>query len=401
MKKFKIAIFSGTIPSTTFIEDLIFGMAQEYEVMLFGVKTKTVSYPKKVRVYSTPKNRWTNLGLTLYRSVLVLVKSHQDLFKLLKTVQIYPSKYEKWIWYSKFLPIILHRPDIFHLQWARDIEFYMFLQNDFSIPIVVSLRGAHINYTPITKPRIAEMYRNLFPMIKSFHAVSEAISKEAQVYGARKESIRVIHSPIDDAVCSLYNQNKDVKDKKKLKIVSVGRFHWIKGYSYALKAIKILVNEGIDVKYTIIASGKIPESILFLMDRLKLSEVVKITSELPQEKLQKKLSNYDVMLLPSLKEGIANVVLEAMAIGLPVVSTNSGGMKEVITPETGWLVPIRDPLAMAKALIEVKNCDEKQMEAIRFKAHNLVKEQFNAENSFIKFKQLYKSLITKETGSKL
>ena len=54
------------------------------------------------------------------------------------------------------------------MQWARDLEFYAFLKTRFDIPMVVSLRGAHMHYTPIVSPYIADVYRAIFPEIKGF-----------------------------------------------------------------------------------------------------------------------------------------------------------------------------------------------------------------------------------------
>ena len=58
----------------------------------------------------------------------------------------------------------------------------------------------------------------------------------------------------------------------------------------------------------------------------------------------------DVFVLPSLNEGISNTILEAMATGLPVIATDVGGNPELLTPDTGKLVPRSDPLAMAQAM---------------------------------------------------
>ena len=59
----------------------------------------------------------------------------------------------------------------------------------------------------------------------------------------------------------------------------------------------------------------------------------------------------DLFVLPSLREGISNTILEAMATGLPVIATNTGGNPEIVSPgETGELVPPLDPIAMAAAI---------------------------------------------------
>ena len=63
------------------------------------------------------------------------------------------------------------------------------------------------------------------------------------------------------------------------------------------------------------------------------------------------LSNSDLLLLPSIEEGISNAVLEAMILGVPVISTNCGGMVEVITNnKNGFIVPVRDPDSIAETI---------------------------------------------------
>ena len=65
------------------------------------------------------------------------------------------------------------------------------------IKLVLSLRGAHINYSPIADLKLADMYRKNFPKVDAFHAVSKAIALEAQKYGAQKSNISVVYSGLD------------------------------------------------------------------------------------------------------------------------------------------------------------------------------------------------------------
>ncbi|WP_053990393.1 glycosyltransferase family 4 protein [Mangrovimonas sp. TPBH4] len=405
MKRLKIAIFSGAIPSTTFIEHLIEGVAKTYEVYLFGVvETKTSYNHPHIKIISTPRVHGLNLLFTMYRGVLLGVKRPKDLQRLGREIKRFNKRYDKWIWFSKFLPIILYKPDVLHMQWARDLEFYWFLQDSFEIPIVVSLRGAHINYTPIVTPKVGELYRQLFPKVKGFHAVSNAIRHEAEGYGATPERIKVICSPLP---ASLFNQFEVLafSPSNSIKILSVGRFHWKKGYSFGLKAVAELKRRGVDCTYTIISSNALTEDLLFQIHDMGLDDVVNIEKGVTQDSLFKTMKAYDVMLLPSLEEGIANVVLEAMALGVPVISTDCGGMAEVVRPgETGWLVPVRDPEAMAKAVLEVMHTSEEDLQRIAQNAHDLVKAEFCAERSIQQFLELYDQVlggvITSETRAK-
>ena len=386
----KIAIFSGAIPSTTFIEHLIDGVSQHQEVLLFGVLSKPIRYDeKRVRLYITPRSHWNNLLITAFRSLRLLIKNHTHLKIIYKEAKQYPTFYERFIWFSKFVPIALYQPDIIHFQWARDLDFYAFFITKLRFKCVLSLRGAHINYTPIIEPRIGDLYSAVFPLIDGFHAVSEAIKVEAQQYGALDAVTSVIHSPIKPLFFEKY-QPKVRTFKQEVHIVSVGRFHWIKGYAYALNALAILKSKGMRFTYTIIGPTTYTEALLFQLHDLGLEAEVQLVDHIAQAELIDYLLTQDVLLLPSLEEGIANVVLEAMAIGLPVVSTDCGGMAEVVKhKETGWLVPVRNPDAIAEAIIDVTQTSDEGLLEITQHAHDFVKEHFNAEDSIQQFLELY------------
>ncbi|MCB9276519.1 MAG: glycosyltransferase [Lewinellaceae bacterium] len=102
-----------------------------------------------------------------------------------------------------------------------------------------------------------------------------------------------------------------------------------KGYHYALDALRFLLHKGYNIHYTIIAGG-LSEEIHYQIKYLQLEDYTSIIPGLPQTEVFKKMAEADIFLLPSVEEGIANVVLEAMVIGLPVVSSDCGGMAEVV-----------------------------------------------------------------------
>ncbi len=390
----KIAIYSGAIPSTTFVEHLIEGIEKQHKVYLFGVVNKPKKYASKnIRVYSTSKVLFKNIIKTKWHVFVLLFTKPQRLFIVLKELKKYTSLYAKWNAFSRLIPVVRFLPGIFHIQWAKDLDRWLFLKEKLGVKIVLSLRGAHINYSPIADKKLADSYIVNFPKVDGFHAVSQAISLEAKKYGARQDKVKVIHSPI---MHSIFNKYKciNINTHRTIKILSVGRHHWIKGYNYAINAMKILKDKNIEFEYSIIAPGIVPESILFQVNQIELQKEVLFLEGVSQDVLLNEMKNYDVLLLPSLKEGIANVVLEAMAIGLPVISTNSGGMAEVVKPkETGWLVPVRDPEALAEAIIDVSQTSKCDLQYITQQAHLLVKAEFNAENSIKEYEALYQSLI--------
>ncbi|WP_053977518.1 glycosyltransferase [Mangrovimonas xylaniphaga] len=366
----KIAIYSGEIPSTTFIERLIQGLSREgVAVLLFGVLKHAPKYPESVRVLGYCSSRFYKFMYLLRYSLLLGLFRNQDKRRLDAFLRAYGRSdlYSK----VKCYPVLWQRPDVFHVQWAKGLEDWLWVQ-DFGIKLVLSLRGAHINYSPIADPEVAAMYRRCFPKVDGFHAVSKAIGLEAEQYGARPERVHVVYSGLD---LKSVDTPISSEDSKILRLISVGRSHWIKGYSYTLDACKLLKDSGMGFKYLIVGGANMIEYQYQVHD-LGLELEVELLEGQSYEAVQHLIGRADLLLLPSVKEGIANVVLEAMALGTLVVSTNCGGMAEVIRDgENGFLVPIRDSQAIAEAVMRVQSLPESKLEAIRAKAQATITAQ--------------------------
>lgn len=388
----KVAIYSGPIPSTPFIENLIEGVTNYHDVYLFGTKKKPFVYQSsRIHVIETPTKLWKNVVFTIKRVILLGLKNPKLVLVAYHEAITYTSRYEQWMRFSRFIPVLLYQPDIFHLQWASEINRWMFLKTAIRCKIIVSLRGSNINNLPREDSKIAERYRSYFPYVDAFHSVSDAIKQEAQLYGAHESRIVKIHSILSSKLPEIFNFRP--LQNSPLHLFSIGRYHELKGYHIALEAIQVLYNKGLDCSYTIIAKGNPPVDLLNLRAELGLCDVVRFENVFyEQDQLFEHMKTYDIMLLPSLSEGIANVVLEAMALGILVISTDCGGMAEVVKhKETGWLVPVGDSEAMADAALELLESPEDVLENIARNAHNFINSNFNAEDSIQQFLQLYEN----------
>lgn len=390
----KIAIYSGTIPSTTFIEKLISGVAKKHSVYLFGIKKGAQSYSdKNIFLFTTPQSRLQNLLVTVLRLIRLTVTNPARIGILKQELKKYKSSYAKRMAMARILPVLINLPDVFHIQWAKDLDKWIFLKEKLNVRIILSLRGAHINYSPIANKELARSYEQHFPKVDGFHAVSEDIKNEAERYAGNLDKIKVIHTPITDDLLSLENEsNKEVSDK--IKICSVGRFHWIKGMRYLIDALIILKEKKIDFEYLCVSSNAPSEEFLFKIHQAGLQDQVIVKTKLPQDELFPLMQSCDVLVLPSLKEGLANVVLEAMALRIPVIATDGGGMREVVKhKETGWLVPVRNAQAIAGAIEEIHSCSEEKLKSITNRAHDSIKRDFKALDSIAAFDELYESVM--------
>ena len=139
--------------------------------------------------------------------------------------------------------------------------------------------------------------------------------------------------------------------------LSIGRLVEKKGFPYLVEAARILNAEGRSLSFRIIGGGDQRAALQRAIERAGLTEVVELTGAMPQEQLLAQYADAAVFVLPCVvtdngdRDGIPNVLVEAMRLGVPVVSTAISGIPElVIDGETGLLVPPRDPGALAKAI---------------------------------------------------
>jgi colanic acid/amylovoran biosynthesis glycosyltransferase len=383
----KITIYSGQIPSTTFIERLVEGMAHSgYHIYLFGTLKKKKRYGKNVVVMAY-KNRFEKVAHFLYYSLLLVIfqrKSKRKLDDLLaqKGNDSYAAK-------AKYYPVLYHRPDIFHLQWAKGVGDWIWVQ-EFGIKFVLSLRGTQVTISPIGDVYWKELYSQLFPKLDGFHAVSDAIGMLAQTFGADATKIKCVYSGLDLETLPFVLKEKI---NTPLKVVSIGRSHWVKGYSYALDGLAILQEQQFDFECSIIGVGT-DEELLLQRSQLGLEGKVRFVAAMPFHAVLLAIREADVVLLSSVEEGIANVVLEAMALGTLVMTTDCGGMKEVITDgENGFLIPSRDGLAIAEVVCKVADLSINEYQKMTIAARKTVENQHSYQRMIADMKTLYESVL--------
>ncbi len=394
-KGLRILMVEGSQKPPTFIQNLINGLLNEgVSVCLVGRDTENRFTPVQSKLFSriiTHYQRFNTIRILLSLGWMCItdMKAVITARKYLSGTTNNKLKIKNGYTFSK---IVHHKPDIIHFQWATHLAQYENLLREKEFKLIVSLRGRHINVSPVVEPAVAALYRRVFPYMDGFHAVSQAIAQVATKYDAAAEKISVICSPIPEFFIQSFT-SEFVPARTPLRILSVGRFHWKKGYGYALDAMKILRAKQIAFQYTIIAQGVIPDDILYHIHNDRLTDSVRIIQGIPYHEMIEEMKRHSVFLLPSLEEGIANVVLEAMAIGLPVVSTDCGGMREVVVPnETGLIVPRRDAEAMAAGLLSFQQMADQDVIHMRRNAWQKVKNDFAQPIQIQKFIHLYESL---------
>jgi len=145
-------------------------------------------------------------------------------------------------------------------------------------------------------------------------------------------------------------------------IIAVGRLIPKKGFSDLIRSCALLAERGKSFRCEIIGEGPLGEALRRQIDDMHLQNNVELIGAKPQTQLRGRLAAANVFVLPSVMDpdggmdNLPTVIMEAMATGLPVVSTNIGGIPEmIIDNETGFLVEPGDTAAMADAIEIVIN----------------------------------------------
>ncbi|MFW6141316.1 MAG: glycosyltransferase family 4 protein [Candidatus Saliniplasma sp.] len=145
----------------------------------------------------------------------------------------------------------------------------------------------------------------------------------------------------------------------KVKVLYVGRLHELKGLNYLIKAFSDVKGKYSDVELLIIGSGDLKDELKELVHKERLDEHVRFIGEVEHSELIDYYQNSDIFVLPSVSEGLSNVILEAMACGLPVIATGVGGNTELVKHEKGGLiVDAKDIPGLQRSLEKLLNDPE-------------------------------------------
>jgi colanic acid/amylovoran biosynthesis glycosyltransferase len=143
-------------------------------------------------------------------------------------------------------------------------------------------------------------------------------------------------------------------------VLAVGRLIEKKGFAVLVRACALLRDRGRSFRCAIVGKGELEQELRALVAELGLGDHVELTGPLPREELVDVYGRATVVVAPCVvggdgnRDGLPTVLVEAMALGIPVVATDVTGIPELVEPgRTGALVPQRDPRALAEAIERV------------------------------------------------
>lgn len=184
-----------------------------------------------------------------------------------------------------------------------------------------------------------------------------------------------------------YSPSLHVYEKHQpLKLASFGLLRELKGHDIFIKACGMLKSENIPFEYVIYGNGDFEDVLVSLIKELKLEQNVKI--EKYSDNVYEKMKLYDFIVHPSRFESFGYVPVEAASLNIPVISSNEGGLDEVVRPEYGFIAYKNTPEEYAKIVRSIYEGNEKIEERIDT-GRKYVQMHFSKKTMIDELKRIY------------
>jgi colanic acid/amylovoran biosynthesis glycosyltransferase len=262
-------------------------------------------------------------------------------------------------------------------------------------PLVVSFRG--YDASRVVQEHGREVYSELFRHGELFVPNCEYFRRRLVDLGCDAKRIEVLRSGID---CSRFQIPREPRPRVgPTRLVAIGRLVEKKGLAYAIEAVAIARRHDPGITLQIIGDGPLRSALQAQINRLNLADCVRLVGELDQDELIAALGQADLLVAPSVRaadgdeDAPVNTLKEAMAMGLPVIATNHGGISELVDDgASGYLCPERDSAALAQTILRLAR-ERNRWPAMGRAGRRRVLDHFNMEPLNDRLVELYRRAI--------
>jgi colanic acid/amylovoran biosynthesis glycosyltransferase len=245
--------------------------------------------------------------------------------------------------------------DVIHCHFGTTAAAPALLRDCLKLPakVITTFYGSDVTRYPLL--RGAKCYSRLFSHGDHFLALSESMRTRLIALGCPEQKLSVHHLGV--RCDKIAFRPPELEIGSPVRLVSAARLVEKKGLEYAIRAVALLRDEKFDVQFDVFGDGPLRDSLESLINELELRDQVKLHGRATQPEVVRAIQRGHIFVLPSVtasdgdEEGTPTVIIEAMASGLPVVSTRHSGIPEQVEDGvSGLLVTERDALGLANAL---------------------------------------------------
>jgi glycosyltransferase involved in cell wall biosynthesis len=261
--------------------------------------------------------------------------------------------------------------------------------------LAMLVEGFDVGFFKKTFYKVADRYSSRY--VTHYIAVSRALKNRlVEERRISPDRVTVIYNGVE---LDRYNPNlkATTEVRRSLNITddcfiigTIGRLVYQKGFSYFLEAAKHIYSQKKHVRFVIVGHGVYETKLKSLAESMGISDICTFAGL--RFDIAHILSALDVFVLPSILEGLPRTVIEAMAMGRPIVATDIDGVREQLRHnETGLLVPPADSKALAAAVLDIL-ADQEKAEYLGFQARKDAERLFDLRQTLAKIATLYTNL---------
>lgn len=384
MDKINVMHLTNNIGYASSVERLILMLAENMDKSRFNISIVSLSEPERVS-----ETFLKNAGILASHAHLIPWKRTKPfvnaIFKLISLIK-------------------KHKINILHTHEVRTDLVGLIAGRLTGIKVIASVHGWVMDTVPFLWKFYQHIDRRIIKYFDHVMVGSNYLRNVIIKLGMSPRKVTTIHNAIDTASFDLSSSSVSIeKFKKKYNLNSmdtivgtVGRISKEKGHKYLLESAKIVIQDLPAVKFLIVGEGETKIELERYTEELGITGSVIFTGY--HEDLSEALAAMDLFVIPSLTESLPLSVLEAMAAGKPVVSTDVGGIPEVVIhEETGLLVGPKKSMEMANAIIfMLKNNDF--MFNMAKNGKQLVYDEFSNQSFVEKIENLYFNIGSNKTS---
>lgn len=280
-------------------------------------------------------------------------------------------------------------PELIHLNSVGASAVYNLAATDLQrVPLLVTLHTLHGELGTLQPDRRNTLFQKTLSSASWVNCVSNAV-----LYDARK------HCPDITARSSVIYNGLKISNKipaplrfDEPRVLCLGRLISAKGFDLAVSAFSTLVDRFPDARLVIAGDGAARSALEAQVTSLRIGHAVEFTGWIAPEQVLDLLNTATVVLMPSRREGLPLVGIEAAFAGRPMIATRVGGLPEIILHEkTGLLVEREDIIALAQAIAALLNQPDRARQ-MGIAAQERAREFFGLERCVQEYDDLYRSI---------
>jgi glycosyltransferase involved in cell wall biosynthesis len=254
------------------------------------------------------------------------------------------------------------------------------------MPLVSTVHG-YVKAKFPKKMWVYELLDRVF--LKRFDAIVLVSKKMREIPAFRK--CKKIHV-IENGISGSSSLPKSLLEAKVYQLLAIGRLSPEKGFDYLIRAIAELNRNATICKLTIFGDGGLRDSLLALIDDLGQKDNITLAGFVADA--QQHFHKYQLIVMPSLTEGIPVTLLEAMRNQTPIIATSVGGIPEVVGPNYQFIMKSASVSAVVKKVSEWFSTAEAHKREIVEDNYRCFSERFSAEKMADRYMNLYASVIS-------